>query len=79
MRHIILFMLEEIKSRMRDIVIFLKEIKFRNVEMLLYFFEELIINENRLLNICNRAHNYQNGDSETIKKKHFFENVNSMY
>jgi hypothetical protein len=47
MRNITTFMLEEIKSRMRNIVIFLKEIKLRNIEMLLYFFEESIVNENR--------------------------------
>jgi hypothetical protein len=38
MRNIITFMLEEIEFRMRDIVISLKEIKFRNIEMLLYLF-----------------------------------------
>jgi hypothetical protein len=37
MRNIITFMLEKIKSQMRNTVIFLKEIKLRNVEMLLYF------------------------------------------
>jgi hypothetical protein len=39
-------------------IIFLKKIKFRNVEMLLYFFEKSIVNENRFLNVCNRIHNY---------------------
>jgi membrane protease YdiL (CAAX protease family) len=43
MRNIITFMLEEIKSRMRDIVIFLKEIKFRNVEMLLYLLKNQLL------------------------------------
>jgi hypothetical protein len=37
--------------------------------MLLYFLKKLIVNESRLLNIDNRAHNCQNDDSETIKKK----------
>ncbi len=72
MRDIITFMLEEVKSRMQNIVIFLKEIKLQNVEMLLYFFEELIVNESRFLNICDRVHNCQNYDSETIKKKALF-------
>ncbi len=57
MQNIITFMLKEIKSRMRDIVISLKEIKFRNVEMLLYFFEESTVNESRFLNVCHRIHN----------------------
>jgi hypothetical protein len=43
MRNIITFMLEKIESRMRDIVIFLKEIKFRNVEMLLYFLKNQLL------------------------------------
>jgi hypothetical protein len=72
MRDIITFMLEEVKSRMQNIVIFLKEIKLQNVEMLLYFFEELIVNESRFLNICDRVHNCQNDDSETIQKKALF-------
>jgi hypothetical protein len=40
--------------------------------------EESTVNENWLQN---RAHNCQNDDSETIKKKeeHFFEDVNSIY
>jgi hypothetical protein len=69
MRNIITFMLEEIKSRMRNIVIFLKKIKLQNVEILLYLFEESIVNENRFLNACNRIHNCQNDNSKTIKKK----------
>jgi hypothetical protein len=43
MRNITTFMLEEIKARMRDIVIFLKEIKLRNVEMLLYFLKNQLL------------------------------------
>ncbi len=43
MRNIITFMLEKIKSRMRDIVIFLKEIEFRNVEMLLYLLKNQLL------------------------------------
>jgi hypothetical protein len=43
MRNIITFMLEEIKSRMRNIVIFLKEIKFRNVDMLLYLLKNQLL------------------------------------
>jgi hypothetical protein len=69
MRNIITFILEEIKSRMRNIVIFLKKIKLRNVEMLLYLFEESIINENRFLNACNEVHICQNDDFKTTKKK----------
>jgi hypothetical protein len=69
MRNMITFMLEEIKSRMRDIVISLKKIEFRNVEMLLYLFEESTVNENRFSNACNRIHNCQNDDSRTIKKR----------
>jgi hypothetical protein len=57
MRNIITFMLEEIKSRMRDIVISLKRIELWNVEMLLYFFEKSIVNESRFSNACNRIHN----------------------
>jgi hypothetical protein len=57
MRNIITFMFKEIKSWMRNIVIFLKKIRFRNVELLLYLFEELIVNENRFLNVCNRVYN----------------------
>jgi hypothetical protein len=69
MRNIITFMLEKKKSRMRNIVISLKEIKLRNIELLLYFFEKSIVNESRFLNACNRIHNCQNDDSKTIKKK----------
>jgi hypothetical protein len=80
MRNIITFMLEKIKSRMRDIVISLKEIKLRNVEMLLYFLK------NQLLTKID----FQVFAIEFIivrmmilkqqkKKEHFFENVNSMY
>jgi uncharacterized protein (UPF0332 family) len=72
MRDIITFMLEKIKSRMRNIVIFLKEIKFRKCRNVIIFFEESIVNENRFLNICNRIHNCQNDDSETIKKRKTF-------
>jgi hypothetical protein len=43
MRNIITFMLEEIKSRMRNTVISLKEIKFRNVEMLLYLLKNQLL------------------------------------
>jgi hypothetical protein len=43
MRNIITFMFEEIKFRMRNIVIFLKEIEFRNVEMLLYFLKNQLL------------------------------------
>jgi hypothetical protein len=43
MRNIITFMLERIKSRIRDIVISLKEIEFRNVEMLLYFLKNQLL------------------------------------
>ncbi len=47
MRNIITFMLEKIKFRMRDIVIFLKEIEFRKCRNATIFFEESIVNENR--------------------------------
>jgi hypothetical protein len=43
MRDIITSMLEEIESRMRDIAIFLKEIKLRNVEMLLYLLKNQLL------------------------------------
>jgi hypothetical protein len=43
MRNIITFMLEKIKSRMRDIVITLKNIKLRNVEMLLYILKKELL------------------------------------
>ncbi len=43
MRDIITFMLEKIKSRMRSIFIFLKEIKLRNVEMLLHFLKNQLL------------------------------------
>ncbi len=69
MRNIITFMLEEIKFRMRDIVISLKEIKLRECRNVIIFFEEFIVNENRFSNACNRIHNCQNDDFETIKKK----------
>ncbi len=69
MRNIITFMLEEIKSRMRNIVIFLKKIKLQNVEILLYLFEKSIVNENRFSNACNQAHNCENDDYKTIKNK----------
>ncbi len=69
MRNIIIFMLEEIKSRMRDIVIFWKEIKFRKCWNVIISFKKSIVNENRLSNACNQAHNCQNDDFETIKKK----------
>jgi hypothetical protein len=36
--------------------------------MLLYFFEESTVNESRLSNVCNRAHNCQMNESETIQK-----------
>jgi hypothetical protein len=43
MRDIITFMLEKTKSRMRIIVISLKEIELRNVEMLLYFLKNQLL------------------------------------
>jgi hypothetical protein len=43
MRNIITSMLEETKSRMRDTVILLKEIKLRNVEMLLYLLKNQLL------------------------------------
>jgi hypothetical protein len=62
-------MFKKIKSEIRDIVISLKEIKFRNVEILLYLFEKSIVNENRFSNACNQAHNCENDDYKTIKNK----------
>ncbi len=47
MRNIFTFMLEKIKSRMRDIVISLKEIKFRKCRNVFISLEESIVNENR--------------------------------
>jgi hypothetical protein len=43
MRNTTTFMLEDIKSRMRDTVISLKEIELRNVEMLLYFLKNQLL------------------------------------
>jgi hypothetical protein len=43
MRDIITFMLEEIKFWMRDIAISLKEIKLRNVEILLYLLKNQLL------------------------------------
>jgi hypothetical protein len=43
MRNIITSMLKEIKSRMRDTVISLKEIKLENVEMLLYLLKNQLL------------------------------------
>ncbi len=53
---------------MRNIDISLKEIELRNVEMLLYLFEESTVNENRLSSACYRAYNCQIHESETIQK-----------
>ncbi len=36
--------------------------------MLLYFFEESTANESRLSNACNRIHNCQMNEFETIQK-----------
>ncbi len=47
MQNIITFILEEIKSRMRNIVISLKKIEFRKCRDVIIFFEKSIINENR--------------------------------
>jgi hypothetical protein len=69
MKNIITFMLEEIKSRMRDIVISLKQISFEMSRCYYIFFEESTVNENRFLNTCNRVHNCQDDDFETIKEK----------
>jgi hypothetical protein len=69
MRNIITFMLEKIESRMRDIFISLKEIEFRNVEMLLYFLKNQLLTKVRFSNVCNRIHNCQNVDFERIKNK----------
>jgi hypothetical protein len=43
MRNITTFMLEEIKSRMRNTAISLKEIELRNVEMLLYLLKNQLL------------------------------------
>jgi hypothetical protein len=45
------------------------------------FFEDSTVNESRFSSVYNQVHNSQNDDFKTIekKKKHFFENVNSMY
>ncbi len=43
MRDTTTFMLEKIKSRMRDTAISLKEIELRNVEMLLYFLNNQLL------------------------------------
>jgi hypothetical protein len=54
---------------MRNIVIILKEIKLRKCRDATISFEELIVNENWFSSVCNRVHNCQNDDFETIKKK----------
>jgi hypothetical protein len=46
-----------------------KKKNFENFEMLLHFLKKSTVNESRFLNADNRAHNCQNDDSETIKKK----------
>jgi hypothetical protein len=47
MRNTTTFMLKEIESRMRNIVISLKEIKFQKCRDVIIFFEESIANESR--------------------------------
>ncbi len=42
---------------MRNIVIFLKKIKLRKYRIVAIFFEKLIFNESRFLNVYNRVHN----------------------
>jgi 23S rRNA maturation-related 3'-5' exoribonuclease YhaM len=55
---ILLYLMKKNKtSKCRDVVI---------------SFEKSTVNENRFLNACNRIHNCQNDDSETIKKKALF-------
>jgi hypothetical protein len=48
---------------------FMKRDKYSKCRDAAISFEKSIVNENRLLNACNQAHNCQNDDSETIKKK----------
>ncbi len=75
---------QEIKSRMRNIITFiLEKNKISNARYCYIFeknkiskcrdviisFEKSTVNENRLLNACNRAHNCQNDDFEIMKKK----------
>jgi hypothetical protein len=43
MRNIITFILKEIKSRMRNIIISLTEIELRNVEILLYLLKNQLL------------------------------------
>ncbi len=69
MRNTITLMFEKIKSQMRDIIISLKKIKLRKCRDVIIFFEKSTVNESRFSNACNRAHNCQNDDSRTIKKK----------
>ncbi len=67
-------------SKCEILLYFMKKNRTSKCRDVIIFFEKSIVNENRLSNACNRAHNCQNDDSETIKKKEdFFENVNSMY
>jgi hypothetical protein len=47
MQSIITFMLEKMKSQMRDIVISLKEIELRKCRNVIISFEKLIVNENQ--------------------------------
>jgi hypothetical protein len=74
----------EIKSRnYRDVFILFKEEHYLEIyQDVIVSSEKSIANESWFQkNACNRTHNCQNDDSETIKKKkkHFFEDVNSMY
>jgi hypothetical protein len=54
---------------MRDIVISLKRNKISKSRNAIIFFAESIVNESRFSSACNRIHNCQNDDSETIKTK----------
>jgi hypothetical protein len=75
------FMLEEIKSRMRDTVIFLKEIELRNVEMLLYLLKNQLLTKVDFQMLAIELITVKMIILRQLKRieEHFFENVNSMY
>jgi hypothetical protein len=59
-------------SKCEILLYFMKKNRTSKCRDVIIFFEESTVNENRLLNACNRTHNCQNDDSETIKKKNTF-------
>jgi hypothetical protein len=64
---------------MRDIVIFLKEIEFRKCRDVILSFKKSTVNENRFQMLVIEFIVVKIMILRQLKKKHFFENVNSMY